>query len=83
MLNSGRAAKDSIGGQQKPHGGSHGVPKAVLSRAGDVASQREAGFGIQRLGKSVNELFQGAQVLALAVAEIHHTQAGKRKGVFS
>ena len=59
------------------------MAKVVLSRAGDVASQRETGGGIQRLGKSVNELFQGAQVLALAVAEIHQTQAGKRKVVFS
>ena len=51
--------------------------------AGDVASQREAGGGIQHLGKSVFELFQGAQVLALAVAEIHQTHAGKRKEAFS
>ena len=49
---------------------------------GDVASQREAGGRIQRLGKGVNELFHGAEVLALAVAEIHQTQAGKRKRVF-
>ena len=40
-----------------------------------------AGGGIQRLGESVQELLQRAQVLALAVAEIHQAQAGKRKGV--
>ena len=57
------------------------MAKAGLSRAGDVASQREAGGGIQRLGESVQELLQRAQVLALAVAEIHQAQAGKRKGV--
>ena len=56
------------------------MAKAGLSRAGDVASQSEARGGIQRLGKSVKELFQCAQVLALAVAEIHQAQAGKRKG---
>ena len=73
--------KDSVGGQQKPHGGSHGVAKVGLFRAGDAASQCEAEGGIQRLGKSVKELFQCAQVLDLAVAEIHQAQAGKRKGV--
>ena len=59
------------------------MAKAGLSRAGDVASQHKAGGGIHLLGKSVNELFQGAQVLALAIAEVHQMQAGKRKGVFS
>ena len=53
-----------------------------LRRAGDVTSQREAGGGIQLLGKSINELFHGAEVLALAVVEIHQTKAGKRKRVF-
>ena len=57
------------------------MAKAGLSRAGDVASQREAGDGIQCLGESVQELLQRAQVLALAIAEIHQAQAGKRKVV--
>ena len=46
-----------------------------------MASQCEAGGGIQRLGESFQELLQRAQVLALAVAEIHQAQAGKRKVV--
>ena len=58
------------------------MAKAGLSRTGDVTSQRKAGGGIQRLGKSVNELLHGAEVLALAVVEIHLTEAGKRKRVF-
>ena len=58
------------------------MAKAGLSRAGDVTSQCEAGSGIQRLGKSINELFHGAEVLTLAIAEIHQTKAGKRKRVF-
>ena len=53
-----------------------------LSRAGNVTYQREALAGIQCLGKSINELFHGAEVLALAVAEIHQTKAGKRERVF-
>ena len=51
--------------------------KAGLSWTGDVASQYEAGSGIRRLGKGVNELLHGAEVLALTVAEIHQTKAGK------
>ena len=46
-----------------------------------MASQHETGGGVQRLGEGVQELLQRAQVLALAVAEIHQAQAGKRKGV--
>ena len=37
-------------------GGSHGVAKVELSKAGDVASQREAGDGIQHFGEGVPEL---------------------------
>ena len=48
---------------------------------GDVASQRKAGSRVQRLGKGVNELLHGAEVLALAVAEIHQTKAGKGERV--
>ena len=57
------------------------MAKAGLSGTGDVASQRKAGSGIQRLGKGINELLQGAEVLALAIAEIHQTKAGKGKRV--
>ena len=41
----------------------------------------EAGGGIQRFGEGVQELLQCTQVLTLAVAEIHQSQAGKREGV--
>ena len=47
--------KLSIRGQQKPQGGSHGVAKAELSRAGDVASQREAGSSV--LGRASRSCF--------------------------
>ena len=57
------------------------MAKAGMSWTGVVASQSEAGGGIQRLGKSVNELLHGAEVLYLAVAEIHQTKAGKGKRV--
>ena len=58
------------------------MAKAGLSWVGDVTSQLEVGGGIQRLGKGVNDLFHGAEVLTLAIAEIHQTKAGKRKRVF-
>ena len=57
------------------------MAKAGLSWMDDVASQREAGSRIQRLGKGVNKLLHGAKVLALAVAEIHQTKAGKGERV--
>ena len=57
------------------------MAKAGLSWTGDVASQREAGSRIQHLGKGVNELLHGAEVLAPAVVEIHQTKAGKGESV--
>ena len=57
------------------------MAKEGLSWMDDVASQRKAESGIQRLGKSVNELLHGGEVLALAIAEIHQTKAGKGKRV--
>ena len=57
------------------------MAKAGLSWTGDVVSQREAGSRIQHLGKGVNELLHGADVLALAVAEIHQSKAGKGERV--
>ena len=56
--------------------------KAELSRAGDVASQHEAGDGIQRFGEGVPELLQCTQVLALAVAEITKRKLAKERGFF-
>ena len=46
-----------------------------------MASQREAGSRVQRLGKGVNELLHCAEVLALAVAEVHQSKAGKGERV--
>ena len=57
------------------------MAKAGLSWTGDVASQCEAGSRIQRLGKGINELLHGVEVLALAVADIYQTKAGKGERV--
>ena len=53
------------------------MAKAGLSWPGDVASQRKARSGVHRLGEGVDKLLQRAEVLALVVAEIHQSKAGK------
>ena len=68
-------------GRKKPHGGSHGMAKAGLSWVGDVASQRKPRGWVLSLGESVGKLLHGAEVLALAVAEVHQSKAGEGEGV--
>ena len=53
----------------------------MLSWAGDVASQTKAGGWIFGLGESIGELFEGAEVLASAAAEIDQSKASEGEGV--
>ena len=77
----GVAEEGPVGGQQKPYGSPHGVVKAVLSWAGDVASQSESRSWVLSLGESISELLQGAEVLALATAEVNQSEASEGEGV--
>ena len=70
-----------VGGQQKPYGSPHGAAKAVLSWAGDVASQSESSGWVLSLGESVGDLLQGAEVLALAAAEVNLSEDSEEEGV--
>ena len=53
----------------------------MLSWACNVASQSKAGAWIFGLGESVGGLFEGAEVLATAIAEIDQSKAGEGEGV--
>ena len=46
-----------------------------------MASQSKAGGWIFGLGESIGELFEGAEVLASATAEINQLKASKGEGV--
>ena len=57
----------SVGGQEPPQRGSHGVAQALMAAGGDLPLQREARGGIQRLWDGVNELFHADEVLQLPI----------------
>ena len=53
----------------------------MLSWAGEVASESEAGRWILCLGESVGEFLEGVEILAMAIAEVDQSKAGEGERV--
>ena len=59
-----------VWGQEPPKRGSHGVAQALMAARGNLATESEAGIGIQRFGDGLDELFYCRKILRFTIPQV-------------